>query len=436
MKYLLLFIAIPTILFSQEWDNEKWENYDFYKDGKLLDQGRFYEDVVCFDEDCYAVTLREGYDVQVFKLNLDLKRWDIVYDGSWDPFNTPEEEWPDIIEQPRGARIIDDSTIFIYYKDEPMFNIFNFVEDKYDTIHYTPKYATRNADIYSDGFGIADPGGYTITTTDFWKTYKYTKLDFPSSAIDKPMKVYYKRYMIGDYFSGQCYFISSYDGENWERTYVGDFYPYSIYFIDEQVGFISGGIGNTGDSKNDVIYKTTDGGNSWYEVLNQFQDPASWGIYDISLVGNEYGIATSTVGLIYTTTDGGENWEYDVLSQVNKTNAKGFTRSSENKFFLLNYSQGILSYDAELLGITSVPFYNYKELTVYPNPFNTTINLSTDGVLDGLYKIKIYNSSSELVFEYTDYVSDGFQLSTDLPAGAYYLLLEGDGYYYKKLIKE
>ena len=34
MKYLLLFIAIPTILFSQLWDNTKWENYDFYKDNR------------------------------------------------------------------------------------------------------------------------------------------------------------------------------------------------------------------------------------------------------------------------------------------------------------------------------------------------------------------------------------------------------------------
>lgn len=437
MKYLLLLlIAIPSLLLSQQWDNDKWENYDFYKDGKLLDQGRFYEDVVCFDEDCYAVTLRVGYDVQVFKLNLDLKRWVIVYDGSWDPFNTPVSEWPDIYQQPRGVRIIDDSTIFIYYKDEPMFNIFNFVEDKYDTTHYTPKYATRNADIDSDGYGIADPGGYIITTTDFWKTYKFADLDFPSSAFDQPMKVYYKRYMIGDYDNGKCYFLSSYNGEDWERVPVGNFYPFGIYFIDSLTGFICGGKSNIGDSKDDVIYKTIDGGKSWYEVLNKYQESVSWGIYDISFVGNKYGVATSHVSLIYTSTDGGENWEYNELSQVNRSMFLSFTESSGNKFFLLNANQGILNYDAGLLGITSVPIYNYKELTVYPNPFNSSITLNTDEVLVGLYRIKIYNSSNELVFEYTDYVSDGFKLNTDLPAGAYYLLLEGDDYYYKKLIKE
>ena len=436
MKYLLLFIAIPTILFSQKWDNDKWENYDFYKDGKLLEQGRYYEDVVCFDEDCYAVTLREGYDVQVFKLNLDLKRWDIVYDGSWDPFNTPEEEWPDIIEQPRGARIIDDSTIFIYYKDEPMFNIFNFVEDKYDTIHYTPKYATRNADIDSDGFGIADPGGYTITTTDFWKTYKYTELDFPSSAFDQPMKVYYKRYMIGDYDNGKCYFLSSYNGEDWERVPVGNFYPFGIYFIDSLTGFICGGTSNIGDSKDDVIYKTIDGGKSWYEVLNKYQETVSWGIYDISFVGNKYGVATSHVSLIYTTTDGGENWEYDELSQVNKSVYLSFTESNGNKFFLLNANQGILSYDAELFGITSVPVYNYKSLSVYPNPVKSELNFYDNNSIQGLYNLRIFSADSKLVIDKKVFIENGFRINIDLPSGTYYLLLEGDEYFFTKIIKE
>lgn len=302
MKYLLLLlIVIPAILFSQQWNNEKWQNYDFYSDGKILGQGRFYEDVVCFDEDCYAAALRVGYDVQVFKLNLDLKRWDIVYDGSWDPFNTPESEWPDIKEQPRGIRIINDSTIFIYYLNDAMFNVFNWVEDKYDTTHFIPNYGTRNADINSDGYGIADPGGYYITTTDFWKTYKFAEevLNFPSSAIDQPLKVFDKRYMIGDYDNGKCYFLSSYNGEDWERTYVGDFYPDGIYFIDSLTGFISGGkIYKGQEYRDDNIFKTSDGGKSWYEVLNQFNQPASWGIYDISFVGNKYGVATSETGSI------------------------------------------------------------------------------------------------------------------------------------------
>jgi hypothetical protein len=372
----------------------------------------------------------------VFKLNLDFKRWDIVYDGSWDPFNTPEEDWPDIYQQPRGIRIIDDSTIFIYYINDAFFNIFNWVKDEYDTIHYSPKYGTRNADINPNGYGIADPGGYTIITTDFWETYKNVKLDFPSSAFDNPMKVFFQRFMIGDYYNDTCYFLSSYNGDDWERVQVGKFYPFSIYFIDEKTGFICGGISNAGDSRDDVIYKTTDGGNSWYEVLNQYNQPASWGIYDVSFVGNKYGVATSKVGRIYTTIDGGENWEYSELNQVDKTIYLSTTESSGNKLFVLNANQGILSYDATLLGITSVPFFKYKELTAYPNPFVNSINIQSDAVTTGEYIIKIYDVNSELVYEDIRFIGNELKLNLELPTGAYFLLLEGEDYYYKKIIRE
>jgi len=435
---IIIIMLIASSLTAQEWDNQKWEKLELYANNEKLESvNRTILDLKCVENgDCYAVGTFKSLFLEVFKYDDSNKNWNRVYDGNWDPFSTPEEQWPDIIAQPRDAKIKDETTIFIYYQNDAIFNFYDWSENKYDTIQYSPNYSTRNLDLNSDGYGIADPGNNFITTTDFWKTYKVIELDFPSTAFENPVKIFEKRYMIADYYNGICFFLSSFNGEDWERFPVGDFYPNNIFFMDKEIGFVTGGINNAGDSRDDVIYKTTDGGSSWYEVLNQYNQPASWGIYDVSFVGNKYGVATSKVGKIYTTIDGGENWEYSELNQVDKTIFLSTTESSGNKFFVLNANQGILSYDATLLGITSVPFFKYKELTAYPNPFVNSIDIESDAVTTGEYKIKIYDVNSELVYEDVRFISGELKLNLELSTGAYFLLLEGEDYYYKKIIRE
>lgn len=59
-------------------------------------------------------------------------------------------------------------------------------------------------------------------------------------------------------------------GQTWNTVYIASSTLRSITFIDENTGFATG-VGTTG--KQGLIYKTTDGGNLWYDVYNQL--PAS-----------------------------------------------------------------------------------------------------------------------------------------------------------------
>ncbi|MFT6502865.1 MAG: photosystem II stability/assembly factor-like uncharacterized protein [Crocinitomicaceae bacterium] len=71
--------------------------------------------------------------------------------------------------------------------------------------------------------------------------------------------------------------------------------PYSVEFLDAQTGFVSARFGG--------IYKTVNGGVSWYNVLSSTN---ILGTHFVSpQVGYGFGINT-----IYKTTDGGENWTY------------------------------------------------------------------------------------------------------------------------------
>ena len=99
-------------------------------------------------------------------------------------------------------------------------------------------------------------------------------------------------------------------GQNWTilKTESG-YVTKSLYFFNSNTGWAI----CTKDyvyqlsSVNSKIIKTTDGGNSWVEVFNFYNDV----LYSIEFSSIDTGFvlsANTTDGLIYKTTDGGENW--------------------------------------------------------------------------------------------------------------------------------
>ena len=289
-----------------------------------------------------------------------------------------------------------------------------------------------------NGMGIMATGRWAFTTFDNWENIIPYEFTFPSSALLTPTVINDNKFYVADYDNGTCYILISNNGLDWERIKVGEFHAGDIYFKNNNIGYIAGQRPQSDkETSDDVIYKTYDGGLNWEKVLDQYNEPGSWGLFGITFINENIGIATSKTGLLYTTTDQGITWIYDEMDQVDQDIFITEVYSSKDRIFLLNNSiTNMYVYDAGLLGITSVPIYNYKELNVYPNPFISSINFNMEGVHGGTYNIKIFNSNSELVFQENVYVSEGSQLNTDLPAGVYFLLLEGNEYYYKKIIKE
>src|SRR5690606_4685286 len=83
-----------------------------------------------------------------------------------------------------------------------------------------------------------------------------------------------------------------------------------LYFIDETTGWVSG---------TDFIFKTTDGGVNWVQVLdaNEILDLTSTYIFigDIYFTSQNNGWAFGSVptisGYVLRTTDGGQSWEVE-----------------------------------------------------------------------------------------------------------------------------
>ncbi len=90
-------------------------------------------------------------------------------------------------------------------------------------------------------------------------------------------------------------------GINWAISYTGPGELTSIFFVNADKGWVTGGPG--------IIRVTTDGGNTWSNQTSGFSAGPLWGIYFIdSLKGWVVGGNYDTISVILKTTDGGINW--------------------------------------------------------------------------------------------------------------------------------
>jgi photosystem II stability/assembly factor-like uncharacterized protein len=121
-------------------------------------------------------------------------------------------------------------------------------------------------------------------------------------------------------------------GEIWEEVSI-NFYPFalhSVYFINNDVGWVGGGADFYDHSGTAWLYKTTNGGLDW---LEQFFDNSSYhktkSIYFIN--ENTGWISTDNLrptggdhGMIFKTIDGGENWEHQYIFEGRVLNSINF----------------------------------------------------------------------------------------------------------------
>jgi len=177
------------------------------------------------------------------------------------------------------------------------------------------------------------------------------------------------------------------NGNSWSlvKNFGGSFIIGGMYFFDEDTGIIAG----TNGSKA-TIKRTTDGGESWEDVL---EDNYSFVLEcldfdgDIGWAAGKYG---SNNG-IFRTEDGGQNWELHF---------SGLTGTPYSVF-----KQDTASYIAGTYGmimkftespISQVKPNGIKDSMIYPNPANKSINIDIQSIQgDKLYSIT--NNSGVLI---------------------------------------
>ena len=111
------------------------------------------------------------------------------------------------------------------------------------------------------------------------------------------------------YAAGAEIYKTTNGGNLWSKLNpIGDWHFNTLFFLDENTGFIGNQQGDNPFYYPGKIYKTTNGGNSWNNVFT-----ASNSIQSIFFINNSEGWAVGYENPIYKTTDGGNTWQ-DITS--------------------------------------------------------------------------------------------------------------------------
>ena len=108
-------------------------------------------------------------------------------------------------------------------------------------------------------------------------------------------------YACGDIYSTSTGYLlkTTNEGYNWQNIFIDFARVYSLFFINNNTGFIVGDNSTSG-----IIAKTTNGGNNWIIINTGF----SIGFYTIFFVDDNVGYVGGKYNDVRKTTDGGNTW--------------------------------------------------------------------------------------------------------------------------------
>jgi len=135
-------------------------------------------------------------------------------------------------------------------------------------------------------------------------------------------------YIIGGDNTGGYLLKTVNEGQTWQLINLqtpDNIRPTGLFFLDNNTGFISG---------KKLFRRTTDGGQSWSEVI----EPVSENINDVSFKNTIEGYAISDSGKYFRSTNGGKTWHLvqsntsDHLKKIYFTESKAYSKCRSNIF--------------------------------------------------------------------------------------------------------
>ncbi len=171
-------------------------------------------------------------------------------------------------------------------------------------------------------------------------------------------------------------------GKNWNLgSKIPKYADFKPFFISMDEGWLAGRVGAGNQKYYDVIYYTSDGGQTWETQLDTILYPESGLTGGIYFANRHEGLAYGE-GKIWRTTDGGKNWINEVFpwTEMDAFTKLVFPKRHTYKIIANEYLKGrIWMYENP----TSVINYetNHSNYIIYPNPTTEyiTINLESIG---------------------------------------------------------
>ncbi len=199
----------------------------------------------------------------------------------------------------------------------------------------------------------------------------------------------------------------------------------SVYFIDEMVGVVTGGISGSNES---VVLRTVNSGAAW--TPDDFSDTYlnALGFYDYSVGYAVGGSMTANTSTIYKTTDQGASW---AVQNTSSSRQLGVCFPSNTVGYTCGLNGTILRLATNTSGIEETAAASGIE--IYPNPGNGVFSISSNEE-NALFVIQVFSVDGEQIANLQN--ANVIDLS-QYPSGIYYAVIQSESFVAtRKLVKE
>ncbi|MCK5741111.1 MAG: hypothetical protein KAH48_02750, partial [Chlorobi bacterium] len=329
MKYLYIFILfLPLNLISNDWVHiDSLEVEGQHGSSKV-------QNIDCPDSsNCYAF-LQETMYYMIKHSSDQGKSWELIYTA--DP-------WTE--ESPIQLNLLNTCSpgkdyLFLNMYESPIIKKSTdggktFKRIILDTLNTDDSRILSSLVMYDTNIGFAKNAHYWFVTNDGWETfkkYKNKKYGIYPDSYSSPFFI--DSNTIGAWYSSHSYeeraqiFVEyNINKEVWTEKYMIPVDPpdseYSQYlndlcFVNDSIGFACGSqTTGVGDTSIDLIFRTTNGGETWERLWKELYDP-KFGLNKIAAYDTKNVVAVGNFGKIVMTRDGGENWLIDTLPKLDQ----------------------------------------------------------------------------------------------------------------------
>ncbi len=324
--------------------------------------------------------------------------WDTLIDETWSDYTKPAP----VPFTPEDMQYPARNFLYISFVD----GVIKASRDRgksFDTIQLPTTYPIFFLHMIDSTLGIASTRQEIYYTEDGWKTFTEFMFDtneiyyITSLWIHSPEKI---DFASSHGIEGPVYYRTTDKGKTWKKTRinVNKVHLSRIRFLNDELGWIAAQEKNgIGDQRYDVLFKTTDGGDTWVLNYRKENEPV-FGLQDVLFTDEKSGVAVGQFGKILRTTNGGENWfqEYYTAKPDIGLPLSMICGKIGTEIVIGVHQRGLL----RMPGVTDVNEIqsNAEEISVYPNPFEDYVNIKINAPMaDNSLFIEIFSPDGRIV---------------------------------------